>query len=62
MEVKVIRKAVDIECDCPKCDVSIKMSYSDFVDIVGEPFNWSDSKFFCPLCGEHIEIDSIDWD
>lgn len=62
MEIRVIRKAVEIECECPKCDISIKMSYPDFVDMVGEPCDWKHSIFFCPLCGNKIEIDSIDWD
>lgn len=61
-EIKVIKKAVFVECECPNCKDYVKISYDDFIGIVGEPCDWKYSKFFCPKCGKEIEIDSVDWD
>jgi predicted RNA-binding Zn-ribbon protein involved in translation (DUF1610 family) len=62
IEIRVIRKAIAIECECPKCKEDIQITYDDFTSIVGEPCDWKFSKFHCTQCGEEIEIDSVDWD
>jgi uncharacterized protein (DUF983 family) len=61
-EIKVIKIAIRIQCECPHCNQTIGVLYDEFINIVGQPCDWKYSKFHCTKCGNEIEIDSVDWD
>jgi hypothetical protein len=62
IEIRVVRKPVNIECDCPSCKELIYINYFDFIGQVGDPCDWKHETFQCPHCSFTIEIGSVDWD
>ena len=62
IDLQVVSRPVTVEFECPHCMNDAQIDYSDFNDLIGEPYDWKYSKVDCPECGKSLEIDDVDWD
>ena len=59
--IEVITVPSHILLACPYCDEEMKIRYTDFCDIAGEPCDWAYSSIDCPECQKSIDVDTVDW-
>lgn len=62
--VVIVQRPVEIIINCPHCDSSIEMKYSEFCDVIGSdcPSYWEHEIIICHDCGKEIEINETEWD
>lgn len=61
--ITVVNTPEYITCYCPHCDEEIKISYSDFLNMMPDNYylDWIQETFECSECGREIEVEYVDW-
>lgn len=61
-EVRVNQKPVSVTIECPECNHSEEIIYTEFTGTYGDPPDWTGTVLTCSHCGARLRIDSQDWD
>lgn len=61
VEIQVNQKPISVAIDCPECEETEEIDYSEFCGAYGDPPDWNGTVLTCKHCGARIRIDSQNW-